>query len=242
MGSRSYDLGPATSFEVATLADAAPVLLVPLGATEQHGAHLPLNTDSVIAHAWAQATAQQLGHVALAPTMAYGSSGEHQSFAGTLSIGRAALELFLVELVRSAAHSFAAVAFLSGHGGNHGPLAQAVDQLTDEGHRVMSLGAQWEPGSVPPGFGPIDHHGGRTETSLMLYLAPELVHLDRAEPGNQEPLASLMPAMIKHGIEAVTPNGVLGDPRGASAAEGQFLFESLVARSTRQIDQTLREC
>ena len=66
-----------------------------------------------------------------------------------------------------------------------------------------------------------DAHAGRTETSLVLAIAPELVRLDRAEPGCPTPLAELLPALESGGVRAVSANGVLGDPAGASAGEGR---------------------
>ena len=73
-------------------------LLIPLGATEQHGPHLPLDTDTVIASGVAEAVAGGRHDVVVAPALPYGSSGEHSGFPGTLSLGQAALETALIEL------------------------------------------------------------------------------------------------------------------------------------------------
>jgi creatinine amidohydrolase len=208
------------------------VLLVPLGATEQHGPHLPLGTDTTIASGWADAVSTQLAdrglRVAVAPALPYGSSGEHQSFDGTISIGQEALHHVLIELTRSATATFSHLVFLSGHAGNLGPLERATGQLAEEGHHTMHLVPAWPTGADRP---PIDAHAGRTETSLMLHLAAELVRLDRAEPGTTESLESLMEPMMAGGVAAVSPNGILGDPTGAAAAEGRLLLDDLVARS-----------
>src|SRR5689334_11179637 len=104
------------------------ILVVPLGSTEQHGPHLPLGTDSAIAAALAGRLAAARADVVVAPALPYGSAGEHAAFPGTLSIGAAALELVVVELVRSA-DAFAGVVLVSGHGGNAAPLAAAVATL-----------------------------------------------------------------------------------------------------------------
>lgn len=196
----------------------APRLLLPLGATEQHGPHLPLDTDTIIAAAIADRVAGRLPGVLVAPPLAYGSSGEHAGFPGTLSIGQAALELTLVELVRSAGWA-EGVVLVSWHGGNAEPVRRAVATLRDEGRPV----AAWEP-SVPGG----DAHAGWVETSLMLAVAPELVGVGRPV-GAVEPLCALMPALRAGGVRAVSPNGVLGDARGASAAEGNELLAALAA-------------
>lgn len=200
------------------VADRSPVLAVPVGATEQHGPHLPLSTDTDIAVALADGLAQRVPGVVAAPPVAYGSSGEHQGFAGTLSIGQEAVELLLVELVRSAGASFPRVVLVSAHGGNAEPLVRATRRLRQEGRDVLA----WS-----PGWGG-DAHAGRTETSVMLALAPDLVRLDRAEAGNTAPLERLLPELRRAGVRAVTPNGVLGDPRGASAEEGAALLGAAI--------------
>lgn len=209
----------------------AETLLVPLGATEQHGPHLPLGTDTIIAERWAEGVARQLANVSVtalvAPPLPYGSSGEHQAFSGTLSIGHEALELVLVELVRSAAHSFRRVVFLSGHAGNLAPVKDAVVKLRFEGHDVYCLFPTWDAKAERP----VDAHAGRTETSLMLHLVPEQVAGDLAVPGQTKPLSEIMETLIADGVAAVSPTGILGDPTGANASEGRDLLEDLIERS-----------
>lgn len=200
------------------LSGVRPVLLVPLGATEQHGPHLPVETDTIIAAALAGAAAERHPGALVAPAVPYGSSGEHAGFPGTLSIGQAALELLLVELVRSA-DRFGAVVLVCWHGGNAEPVRRAVARLRHEGRQVVA----WWP-SVQDG----DLHAGRTETSLMLSLAPELVG-DLRPAGATAPIAELLPALRAHGVRAVSSSGVLGDASGATAHEGDELFARLVA-------------
>ncbi len=210
-------LGGRTWPEVAA---ASPlVLAVPLGSVEQHGPHLPLDTDTRVATAVAAGLAAARTDVVVAPALAYGASGEHAGFPGTLSIGTEALTTVLVELGRSA-DAFAGVVLVNGHGGNHDAVRAAVATLTDEGRRVLA----WAP-RVPDG----DAHAGRTETSLLLALDPGAVHRDRAEAGSTAPLATVMADLRAGGVAAVAPNGVLGDPTGANAAEGEALLARLVA-------------
>ena len=197
----------------------ARVLLIPVGSLEQHGPHLPLDTDTRIAVALADAVVEQRSDALVAPAIAFGSSGEHEGFAGTLSIGGEALAVLLVELVRSN-RDFAHVVFVNGHGGNLDALQRAASQLVAEGHSVVAFSP-----SVPGG----DAHAGRTETSLLLHLDPSMVRLELAQAGATEPLADLLPRMRADGVRAVSPNGVLGDPHGASAEEGAELFATLVA-------------
>jgi mycofactocin system creatininase family protein len=218
-------LGSATWTELAGPA-AGSTLVVPLGSTEQHGPHLPLSTDTDIAVAVAEGAAELRPHVVVAPALPYGSSGEHAGFPGTLSIGQAALEHVVVELVRSA-DAFGAVVLASGHGGNLEALRRAVATLTGEGRRV----ALWTPS------GAVDAHAGRTETSISLALDPARVRLDRAEPGDLRPIGELLPSLRAGGIRSVAPNGVLGDPSGASAEEGLQLLAVLVADLVATVDE-----
>lgn len=202
---------------------AGPTVLVPVGSTEQHGPHLPLDTDTVIAVGVATGAAAALGErgrdVVVAPAIAYGSSGEHQDFAGTSSIGTGVLHDVLVELTRSMRTWASRVVFVNAHGGNLTALRGAVAQLVHEGHEVA-----W----VPCATEEVDLHAGRTETSLMLHLAPGKVRLDRAEPGTTGTLEELLPLMMAGGVKAVSANGVLGDPAGASAEEGAVVLGSMV--------------
>jgi mycofactocin system creatininase family protein len=215
-------LGAAASPEVDP---GAQVLVLPLGATEQHGPHLPLETDTLIAGAIADAAAAGRPDVVTAPALPFGASDEHAGFPGTLSLGQDALEAAVVALVRSA-DGFAVVVLLSWHGGNAEPLARAVARLRGEGRRV----ALWQP-SHEGG----DAHAGRIETSLMLAIAPELVRAERPV-GTTEPLAALMPALREHGIRAAAPNGVLGDARGAGTAQGRALLRDLTADFSAFVD------
>jgi len=196
------------------------VLLVPVGSTEQHGPHLPLSTDTDIAVAIASTAATRLPAAVVAPPLPYGSSGEHQGFPGTLSIGAEATRVALVELGRSAGESFGTVVLVSAHGGNAGPVSAAVALLRAEGRDVRAWGPSWEG----------DAHAGRTETSLMLVIAPERVRLGEAVAGDTRPLADLLPDLRAGGVRRVSPNGVLGDPGEASPREGRELLESAVAQ------------
>jgi len=195
--------------------DGRPTLLVPVGSTEQHGPHLPLDTDARVAAAVALRAAA-VTELMVAPTVAYGASGEHEGFAGTVSIGHEALRLLVVELGRSAARWAGRLVFVNGHGGNVPTLVDAVRLLRYEGRD-----AAWH--ACAPGG---DAHAGRTETSLLLALDPGVVGPDRV-PGNTAPLGELLPAMREGGVTAVSPNGVLGDPAGASAEEGERLLASM---------------
>jgi mycofactocin precursor peptide peptidase len=202
-------------------------LLIPLGATEQHGPHLPLNTDTLIASGVADAVAAGRADVVVAPALPYGSSGEHRGFPGTLSLGQAALEATLVELVRSA-DAFRDVTLVSWHGGNAEPVARAVARLRAE-RRVVHL---WEP-QVEGG----DAHAGWVETSLMLALAPDLVR-DERPVGATQPIDVLLPRLREQGVAGVSQNGVLGDSSGATAGDGRTLLVRFVGEIGSLLDAT----
>ncbi|HEX3981594.1 MAG TPA: mycofactocin biosynthesis peptidyl-dipeptidase MftE [Acidimicrobiales bacterium] len=204
--------------DLAVSARTGGVLVIPLGSTEQHGPHLPVTTDTDIAVAVVVGAAVIEARLAVAPPVAYGASGEHQGFAGTLSIGQDATELVLLELGRSAAAEFTHVLVVSAHGGNAAPLSRAMALLSGEGHPVTAWSPSW----------PGDAHAGRTETSLMMAIAPHRVHLDRAEPGDRRPLGTLLPQLQRHGVRSVSSNGILGDPSGANADEGARLLGEAV--------------
>lgn len=209
------------------------ILAVPLGATEQHGPHLPLGTDTLVAEALASGLAAARADVVVAPALPYGSSGEHGAFPGTLSIGQEVTELVVVELVRSA-DAFAGVVLVSAHGGNAAPLRRAASRLSSEGRRVLA----WEPpartvaGAVGNGGPPAgDAHAGRVETSVTLALRPDLVNREAAERPRPRPvpLPDLLETLRSVGVRPVAPDGVLGNPRGASAEEGRAILDALVA-------------
>jgi mycofactocin system creatininase family protein len=225
------ELGISTSRQ---LHGTAPALVIPIGSTEQHGPHLPLDTDTRIAAAVAREVAEHLAdadHISRwmhAPPIGYGASGEHESFPGTVSIGNAALRLLLVEFGRSAAIWVRRLVFVNGHGGNVEALSAAVALLRYEGRDVG-----WCSCSVRNA----DAHAGHTETSVLLHISPEVVRNEVMAPGNRAPLSELLPAMRKGGVAAVSELGVLGDPTAATAADGQRLFAEMVDGCVRRISR-----
>ncbi|MFF0144932.1 mycofactocin biosynthesis peptidyl-dipeptidase MftE [Amycolatopsis sulphurea] len=219
-------LADATWPSVAERAADGAILAVPIGATEQHGPHLPLSTDTDLAVALCERLAAIRPDVLVAPPVPYGSSGEHAGFAGTLSIGQAATELLLLELGRSAGETFRHLLFVSAHGGNTGPLARAVARLRAESRDVEVYQPRWQG----------DPHAGRPETAMQLALRPDVVEMDCAEPGDRRPLGEVLPLLREGGVRAVSHNGVLGDPTGANAAEGEELLTVLTVALVSQVD------
>lgn len=205
--------------------------VLPLGATEQHGPHLPPETDTILASAAARALvgvgprgvdpASVPGDVRVLPALGYGASGEHQAFAGTVSIGTEALAATIIELGRSVSAWAGRLLVVNGHGGNVDALRRAVPRLRYEGRDAAWLPCLTSEHST-------DTHAGHAETSLLMHLHPELVRVDLTEAGCVAPLSEILPALREGGVAAVSPNGVLGDPTTASADEGRRLWAALV--------------
>ena len=226
------ELGNSTSRQLQSL---QPSLIVPLGSTEQHGPHLPLDTDTRIAEAVSRSVAAQLRGATpgvdeptwlVAAAISYGASGEHESFPGTVSIGLAALEHLLVEFGRSACNWAGRIVFVNGHGGNVAALAAATELLRAEG-RDVAWCACTAAGA--------DAHAGHTETSVLLHLSPADVWVEESVVGNTAPLPELLPALRSGGVAAVSPVGVLGDATTASASEGARIFAEMVGSCVRRI-------
>lgn len=224
------ELGSYTSDRLSGLLS---MVLVPVGSTEQHGPHLPLDTDTRIAVAVARTAATQLTaavgsqhHFLVAPAVGYGDSGEHQSFPGTISIGTEALTQLLVEYARSACCWADRLLFVNGHGGNVAALNAAAGRLRFEARDV---------GWYPCAAVGADAHAGHAETSVLLHLSPEDVRTDRCRPGNRAPLTDLLPSMRRGGVAAVSEVGILGDPTTATVAEGERIFAEMVDGCVRAI-------
>jgi mycofactocin precursor peptide peptidase len=218
------ELGGSTSSELQGMSMG---VIIPVGSTEQHGPHLPLDTDTRIASAVARGVTARLAggsgdpqlQWAVAPAISYGDSGEHQSFPGTISIGTDALSTLLVEYGRSATCWAQRLVFVNGHGGNITALSRAVGLLRTEGRD-----AGWSPCTVAGA----DAHAGHAETSVLLHISPVDVLTDRWRAGNGAPLSDLLPSMRRGGVAAVSALGVLGDPTTATAAEGERMLAEMV--------------
>ena len=219
-------LGDLTTVEVAELSPLT--LLIPLGSTEQHGPHLPLDTDTRIAEAVTARVAELIAGAVVGPTISIGASGEHHGFAGTLSIGTDALATMLVEIVRTAGPEFARVAVVNAHGGNAVAVSKAREICRSEGRDLRTWTVN-VPGADP--------HAGHSETSLMLAIAPDVVRLDLAEPGVLSPMSEILGSLVEGGLIGVSDNGVLGDPTTANAEDGHEILRKLVAGAIEAIDQ-----
>ena len=191
------------------------ILLLPIGAWEQHGPHLPFDTDTIIVDSVVAGalrdTQVDADAFAIAPTIAISASDEHVGFPGTLSMGTEALVQSVVAICRSASWSIG-VCIVNGHGGNVDALARISSALTYEKirHSIWSL----------PSYDGSDMHAGHTETSVMLHVAPGTVQTDRIERGTIGDASALVAQMRATGVAGVSANGVLGDPTTATSEHG----------------------
>ncbi len=213
-------------------------IVLALGATEQHGPHMPIGTDAMLGDRLAFALADRLDAF-VAPTVRVGCSSHHVGFAGTMSIGDETFHALVSDLVRSlAAGGFRRIVLVPTHGGNFGPLAAALEKLGPvDGVRVdaitdvsvllqVAMLGQDEHG-VPLNEGGL--HAGEWETSLMLELHPELVHMERAEAGfTGDPQEAIGTLFRDEGVASLSENGVLGDPARSSAEHGRRYWERAV--------------
>ena len=218
------------------------MVVLPIGATEQHGSHLPLGTDALVAEAVARAAvgvaaADAVAPLVLAPALAYGRSDHHFGFPGVLSLRSETLAAVLRDLVRSLPKSGLERLFvLNGHGGNDAPLRVVLADAADSYPVTVGGASYWtiawdalrEAGADE--LGPVPGHAGGFETSLVLALAEELVQLDR-RAGPEPRAAAGDPAgrvVFARGGTMLETGGTSDDARHATTDAGSRLFDVIV--------------
>ena len=241
---RSHNLGELTSPEIAdALSRGIDVVILPVGSTEQHGAHLPLSTDSLHTVAVLERVAESLPAL-VAPLIPVGRADHHMAFPGTISVRHETLHATVRDWCDSFfRHGFRHVLIYSGHGGNAVPLAKIIDDLVREDGRRSIIGCtDWSvydgalfPRAAALGVGKFEAgwHAGELETSMILALDDRLVMMDRAAPGFIGDLAAVRDRLMGEGIQAIAPSGVLGDPTIASRAHGEQYLDALSESVTR---------
>ena len=217
-------------------------IVIPLGSIEQHGYHLPLCTDTLQVSAIMDAVDSQMKHELLAlPVFWLGSSHHHLGFPGTLSMRPSLYSKVLVDLTESILSAgFRRIFYLNGHGGNETPAAQTLAELAATNQRasasLLALSSWWQvgrPDSVRLGMETSSiSHACEYETSLTMFLRPELVELgsatDVSDPIESKWLTDSKQVSLFRRFEHVTRSGNLGRPTIASSAKGQSLLASVV--------------
>jgi len=209
--------------------------LVPLGSTEQHGPHLPLATDHVIAEAYAREAAERTGYLCT-PTVNVGVSPHHRQFHGTMWVDAPQFRDYVESFTRNLAyHGIDRVIYVNAHGGNVDHLREVGRRLRDD-EVMYAIEWMWNdsiPELVDDLFNQNGPHGGPKETAMIQHLRPELVREDRLEDARDGGVPDVEAAeTIKHGSRTFydaadnTGNGVLGDQTDATAEKGAEMFEA----------------
>ena len=228
--------------------DKSPLdVIVPLGALEQHGPHLPLDTDALIAEAVADRAAQIVGECVVSPCIPIGASSHHLAFPGTASLSDETLQGVLGEVLQTLlGHGFQSAYLVTGHAGNVGAMASAIAELDPaDRSRTMSFDDwpaqrdavhQVAETQLNLNRELVGTHGGHFETSILLAIAPDRVNMASAVAGHVGPASVASAKLRSEGMAALSPVGVIGDPRGATADAGALYLDALVSMVVEGIE------
>jgi creatinine amidohydrolase len=231
------DAAAASSPEFAAAIKRGAVAILAVGALEQHGAHLPLSTDTILSHGVAKQLCVGLDGL-LMPAIAYGDAWSTEGYAGTISLSPDTLRAVLIDLGRGLKRSGAkALIIVNGHFGNREPIALAARALREEiafpvlhlDYPGMDRLAERICESKPAA--PTFYHADEVETSMMLALAPDLVRMEKAE--SEYPAFPDLLGMTPLQLDSFNKSGVFGDPRAATAEKGRALIDGIVDESMR---------
>lgn len=213
-------------------------IIIPCGAIEQHGPHLPLSMDSDHADALAVEVSKLLGHTLIAPTIRVGCSKHHMAFPGTISLQEKTFAAICYDYcVSLAAHGFKRIFLFSGHVGNFNALRSMLPTLRDAvgpsiqvfaytDHEAWLQG--WRAAVEVAGGDPesVGGHADIAETSLMLYLRPDTVRHANLVAGHIGPMTTdKLNSLWANGVAALSQNGVLGDARGSTEKIGESCLQ-----------------
>lgn len=246
-------IGELTTQDISRALKKSSILCLPIGSIEQHGPHLPLNTDVVLAEEYARRIVARWGEALdlwQLPTLAVSLAREHEWAPGTLSLSVAGMTALLHDLGREIARALPArnLAIINAHGGNRGILdALAQDLRAEFSLNVCAmhptLWTELEPDAAVP-----DIHGGKNETSMMLAIAPHLVRTDKAAQLKNPPdgravrRTVLDPAVTwpwTSDDKRIADQGVIGDAQAASAEYGVQLLERVIEKAGGALRQLL---
>jgi creatinine amidohydrolase/Fe(II)-dependent formamide hydrolase-like protein len=232
-------LGRLTWPEAQQRLKAVDVALLPVGAIEQHGPHLPLDTDAFDAEFLAREVARQCSEPKpiVLPLIPYGVSYHHDGFSGTLSISNDTLAKLVYEIGMSAARNgISKLVIVNGHGGNDPALNFAAQMVNRDAH-IFTCVDSGETSEIDVNQlieTPNDVHAGEIETSTSLALRPELVKLSEANRFVPEFSSQYLNFSSRRGVswyaytESLSPDGVLGDPTKASVEKGRRIWKLMI--------------
>ncbi len=222
--------------------------LLPVGAIEQHGPHLPLDTDAWDADYLCRQVAMRCSDPKplVLPVIPYGVSYHHDDFPGTLSISPETLSRMVYEIGRSAArHGVAKLVIVNGHGGNAPTLQYAAQMINRDAHifTCVDSGETSDADVAELTSTPNDVHAGEIETSTTLATRPELVDMDQARRAVPQFSSQYLDFTSKRGVEwyaytgSLSKSGVLGDPTKASREKGEQLWALMIRRLVEFVEQ-----
>jgi creatinine amidohydrolase len=216
---------------------AARVAVLPIGSFEQHGSHLPLITDTVVACAIAERVAQTYD-LFLLPPVTLSCSHEHGAWPGTVSISHTTLTAVVTDVLASLRRSgIERLALVNGHGGNY--VLSNIVQEANAGNPVMTLfptSTDWEAARTAGGLATTAHddmHAGEIEVSLLRHVAPDLIKPGVEASDHHAPDRGLL---LVHGMAAYTSSGVIGAASAGTADKGRRVLDSLVASFKGHLD------
>lgn len=217
------------------------VVLIPTGSCEQHGPHLPVFTDSILATAVAEgAEAKIAERVLMTPTLWLGASGHHLAFAGTLSASMDTYMGALTNVISSLQrHGFRKFFIINGHGGNNEPNGVALRQIKEQfpalmiGHSGYYGPVAKETADVLEGPFKEIRHACEAEASLMMHIRPELVRKGKLRDDGLAPEPAVY-GMI-HLFDEMTEEGSLGYATLGTPAKGKAIFDAAVAALVKQL-------
>jgi creatinine amidohydrolase/Fe(II)-dependent formamide hydrolase-like protein len=215
------------------------IALLPVGAIEQHGYHLPLDTDAFDADYICREVARRCPEPRplVLPLIPYGVSYHHQDFPGTLSVGPDTLARFVYEVGMSAAHNgISKLVIVNGHGGNMATLQYAAQMINRDAHifTCVDTGETSDADVAKLAETRADVHAGEIETSTSLATRPELVDVTRLEKFVPRFSSQYLDFSSEYGVEwyahtsRISPSGVLGDPTKASVEKGRAMLEAMI--------------
>jgi mycofactocin system creatininase family protein len=248
---RSHLLGELTWPEAQRRLREVDIALLPVGAIEQHGPHLPLDTDAFDADHMARRVAEACSDPKplVLPLIPYGVSYHHDDFPGTISVGNEALSKMVYDVGMSCArHGITKLVIVNGHGGNT-PTLQFAAQLINRNANIFTAVDTGETSDVDLAElceTPNDVHAGEIETSTSLAVRPDLVRMDRAEPFVPDFSNQYLDFSARRSVEwyartlKISPSGVLGDPTVASAEKGRRMWKIMVANLVELVEELKR--
>jgi creatinine amidohydrolase len=246
-------LGDLTFAEVSRRLRPTSILCLPIGAIEQHGIHLPLNTDVIVAEELTRGIVARWGEeldLWQLPTVSISLSREHDWAAGTLALTIQTFVALIRDMARDMARALPArnLAIVNGHGGNRGVLDNLIHELRGDFGLNACVLHPFDLSKVTIQAGSPDVHGGKGETSVVLALRPQLVRRDLLTPASPPPQVDAIAALIfDRGVSfpwrsddpRLATSGVIGDAHAATAELGRAIIDSVIEEARGALQRLL---